>query len=80
MSQHDQRLFVWDKAVSASSRPRIHPAIDARDALAGDRGDPFRPSKLADNVPRRVEMIFAHTRIFAIIATIRQAKFAIFAI
>lgn len=58
---------------------RRHPAVDARDVLAGNLRA-FLHTKFGDDRFSGFEIFFAHVAIFAIIAIYCQAKFANFAI
>lgn len=79
VSDQERCILEWDQTASAAFFFRGHPAIDARDVLAGNLGTLLH-AELGDDGLGWFEIFFAHVAIFAIIAIYCQAKFANFAI
>lgn len=72
-------IRLGDEAAGASPILWVHPAVHSGHMFASDFGGGF-DANFGNDSFGWVQMLVTHTSIFAIIAILSQAKFAIFAI
>lgn len=80
MPEDGGSIRLRNNPASAALRLGIHPTIDARDVFAGYGDDNVNAPRFGNYGLRWLKVYVAHSTIFAIIANISQAIFAIFAI